>query len=322
MSECPAQGGDTKKSQCHLECPEPRESCPMPWCQSVTSTPSAGEHWQKAFFGVFFGLKFRDLQMVLLGIGWCCLVLVPPQLCPPVAPGPGQLPTEPQVPVLSKLLPKKLCGHGLGLPEQPEGWGGARQGAPAAQTPPVPFGNSSCDIPESQQGPLGILQGTCAAGVGMSPEGETPALGSSGLCHLQGRKSLLCLCPTPARKGVLPPQPCHPCATLGPVPSPAAVGQALSSPCPPLTRGVPGNKHPDPPQEHPLSHGWAHFPGLAFLSWHCLPSELCARLCLSRGNSDSDFCTETFLIADFYTVALLIADFCTGTFLISAQGHS
>nr|XP_014119344.1 transmembrane protein 61 isoform X2 [Zonotrichia albicollis] len=137
-----------------------------------------GRGLAKSFFlwgGSFlFGLKFRDLQTVPFGVGWGnCQGLAPvaPQLCPPVAPGPGQLPVGPWVCVVPQLLPRKLCGHG-GLPWSralPEGWRGLGTGRELqlAQHPQFPLGvlTVTChQFTESQQGPLGTIQPSLGQG--------------------------------------------------------------------------------------------------------------------------------------------------------------
>lgn len=239
----------------------------------------------------FFWFEIPRFANGAFGIGWWwCptgLAPLPPRLCPPVAPGPGQLPMDlhPRIRILSKLLPGKLYGRGMGWPCP------ALRAGNAARLCALPRGTGrdraragSCSCTQHPQFPLEILtvkshqfteshagRDLCRAsspthpgGFGMSPKRGTPrpsraavqgsatSMGRSSPCAELGLAVFIYVQTLP--RWVVTPQLCHPlCHCVGPVPNPAVVGQALPG------QGV---TEPPRPSRAVLKGSTAPFPSL------------------------------------------------------------
>lgn len=210
MSECPARGRGGREGGKGHGHRHPRER-PRKAMESVShfhyiSWKQPGRGLAKSFLGGFFVVFFFWSEIPrfangAFGIGWwwcpAGLAPLPPRLCPPVAPGPGQLPMDlhPRIRILSKLLPGKLYGRGMGWPCP------ALRAGNAARLCALPRGTGrdraragSCSCTQHPQFPLEILtvkshqfteshagRDLCRAsspthpgGFGMSPKRGTP----------------------------------------------------------------------------------------------------------------------------------------------------
>lgn len=284
---CPGKGREGGKGHGHRH-PRGRERprCRL-WCHGAVpgapGTPGILTHamvpvshfhqitWKrpgralaKSFLGgffFFFGLKFRGLHMVPLGLGgggapraWprchhgCARPWLQGQASSPWIRTHGSV-------SYPNYCPESCMGTGWPCPAcrersqalrastgSGEGQGAGRE-LQLHTTSPISFGNSNCEIPPVHRIAGGAGLGAASAehpvqpiqvGLGRLQRGNpTPALGScSGLCHLHGKKFSLCrggtccvyVCPNPATVGGDPAALSPPVPSCGTCPQPCCCG--------------------------------------------------------------------------------------------------